>query len=123
MRRAVKDHLDALDHWIRNKTFNMDLATPARACLRECSYAFNDIEQISTMEVDLATYVHGVKRQALHSKLRDAFLHMDIVEVDTRAHIGTIMDCHGVPVDIPEAVALRDKSWLHTFTLINAVEA
>ena len=55
----MKDHLDALEHWIWDKRFNIDLATPARDCLRECNYAINDMEQISTMEVDLATFVHG----------------------------------------------------------------
>ena len=64
MGRSVKDHLDALNRWLRNITFNMDLATPARDCLRECSFALKDMEQISTMEVELATSVHGEKREA-----------------------------------------------------------
>ena len=88
---AEQDHWNALDHWIRHKTFNMDLATPARDCLRECSHASNDVEQISTMEVDLATFVHGGEREALHSGLRhvlEDYLHMDLVEVGTRTHGG-----------------------------------
>ena len=51
---------------------------------------------------------------------------MDLVDVGNRAHIGKIMDaiaaCHGVPVDIPEAVALLHMSLLHIFTLISTVE-
>ena len=69
MRRSVKDHLDALEHWIWDKTFNIDLTIPARDCLRECSNAFNDMEQISTMEVDFGTFVHGRKQETLHHEI------------------------------------------------------
>ena len=69
----------------------------------------------------------GEKREALHSRLCDVlehYLHTGLVEVATRANIGKIMDAisasHGVPVDIPEVVALRDTSLLHTFTLTNS---
>ena len=69
VQRSATDHLHALDHWVRNNTFSMDLATPVRDCLRECSNAFNDMEPTSTMEVGLVSCVHGGETGSIAFKI------------------------------------------------------